>query len=102
MPGPRLHAVSDPLPPSTPESERSIDEWFKTNFDALFTLPPPVDVTEPDHSTQWEVELFQNYNIPEDPQKAITPGESVSSFWGAVTNVRRLASHSRQPNIVIY
>ncbi|KAI9570246.1 C-terminal domain of homeodomain 1-domain-containing protein [Boletus coccyginus] len=73
MAGPPLHAVPDPLPLTTLESERSIDEWFKTNFDALFALPPPVDVTEPDHSTQWEVELFNNYIIPEDPQKTLTP-----------------------------
>lgn len=42
MSGPRLHAVSDPLPLSTLESEHSIDGWFRTNFDALFALPPPV------------------------------------------------------------
>ena len=103
MSGPLLHAVSDPLPLSTLESEHSIDEWFRTNFDALFALPPPVDVTEPDHSTPWEIELFQNYVIPEDPQKSLVPCESVSSFRDAVvTNVRHLASHSRQPNVVIY
>jgi len=89
MAGP-LHAVSDPLPLATPESELSIDEWFKTNFDALFALPPPVDVTEPDHSTQWEVELFNNYIIPEDPRKSLTPCESVASFRRAVINVRNL------------
>ena len=82
MAGPRPHAVSDPLPLSTLESEVSIDEWFKTNFDALFALPPPVDVVEPDLSTQWEVELFSNYSIPENPQKVLTPRESVSSFLG--------------------
>lgn len=76
------HAVSDPLPLSTLESEVSIDEWFKTNFDALFALPLPVDVIEPDLSTQWEVELFSNYSIPENPQKVLTPGESVFSFLG--------------------
>ncbi|KAF8560025.1 hypothetical protein OG21DRAFT_1479878 [Imleria badia] len=70
---PRLHSVSDPLPLSTLESRHSIDEWFKINFDVLFAFPPPVDVTEPDHSTQWEVELFNNYSIPEDLQKALTP-----------------------------
>ncbi|KAF8140605.1 C-terminal domain of homeodomain 1-domain-containing protein [Boletus edulis] len=69
MAGPCPHAVSDLLPLSTLESEHSIDEWFQSNFDALFTLPPPVDVSEPDHSTQWEVELFNNYSMPEDPQE---------------------------------
>ena len=52
---PCLHTVSDPLPLSTLESEHSIDEWFKTNFDALyalFAIPPPVDITELDLSTQ--------------------------------------------------
>lgn len=80
MAGPRLHSVSDPLPLSTLGSECSIDEWFNTNFDALFALPPPVDVAEPDYSTQWEVQLFNNYSIPGDLQN-LTPRESVSSLW---------------------
>ncbi|KIJ66276.1 hypothetical protein HYDPIDRAFT_186703 [Hydnomerulius pinastri MD-312] len=63
---PRLHAVSDPLPRSSVESEYSIDEWFNINFDALFALPPPVDSAEPDHSAPWEVELFSDYCIPQD------------------------------------
>ncbi|KIJ08122.1 hypothetical protein PAXINDRAFT_102675 [Paxillus involutus ATCC 200175] len=67
--GPRLHAVSDPLPRSQAESEYSVDEWFNTNFDALFALPPPVDAAEPDISAQWEVELFSDYSIPQDLQK---------------------------------
>lgn len=67
---PRLHAVSDTLPLSMLESDDSLDGWFKTNFDTLFTLPPPVDVIEPDPSAQWEVQLFSNYNIPpEEPQR---------------------------------
>jgi len=70
MTGPRL---SDPLPLSDPESEYSIDEWFKTNFDDLFSLPPPVDVTEPDILTQWEVELFNNYTLPENSQTTLIP-----------------------------
>lgn len=100
MAGPRLHSVSDPLPFSTLESECSIDEWFNTNFDSLFALPPPVDVAEPDLSTQWEVELFNNYSIPEDLQKALTPRESVSSFRGVVPDIRHLASHSRRSSII--
>ncbi|KAF8846028.1 hypothetical protein BDN67DRAFT_1064535 [Paxillus ammoniavirescens] len=67
--GPRLHAVSDPLPRSHLESEYSIDEWFNTNFDGLFALPPPVDAAEPDFSAPWEVELFNDYSIPQDLQK---------------------------------
>ena len=72
--GPHLHSVPAPLPLSL-ESEQSIDEWFRTNFDDPFVLPPPVDVTEPDHSTPWEVELFKNYIIP-DPQESLAPRES--------------------------
>ncbi|KAF8119220.1 C-terminal domain of homeodomain 1-domain-containing protein [Boletus edulis] len=73
MAGPPLQSVSDQLPLSILESEYSIDEWFNTNFDALFALPPPVDVAKPDHSIRWEVELFNNYSIPEDPQEAPNP-----------------------------
>ena len=102
MAGPRLHTVSDPLPLSTVESEHSIDEWFKANFDALFALPPPADVAEPDLSTQWEVELFNNYILPENPQEALIPCESALFFGVAVANVQTFTSYSRQPSIVIY
>ena len=80
MVGPRLHAVSDPLPLSTVDGEQSIDEWFKANFDSLFALPPPVDVTEPDFSTQWEIELFNKYTLPENPQEVPVLRESLISF----------------------
>ena len=70
MAAPRLHTVSDPLPRSNMENEYSIDDWFNTNFDALFAIPPPVDATEPDFSASWEVELFKDYNIPGNPKYA--------------------------------
>ena len=60
--GPRLHAVSDPLPRSI--ADHSIDDWYNANFNALFDIPPPVDATEPDFSTPWEVEMFRDYNLP--------------------------------------
>ena len=70
MAAPGLHTVSDPLPRSNTENEYSIDDWFNTNFDALFAIPPPVDATEPDFSASWEVELFKDYNIPGNPKYA--------------------------------
>ena len=70
MTAPRLHTVSDPLPRSNMENECSIDDWFNTNFDDLFAIPPPVDATEPDFSASWEVELFKDYNIPGNPKYA--------------------------------
>jgi hypothetical protein len=84
---PPLHAISDTLPLSDPESEYSIDEWFKTNFDDLFSLPPPVNVAEPDILTQWEVELFNNYTLPEDSRTTLIPRESMSFFHDVATNV---------------
>ena len=70
MAAPRFHTVSDPLPRSNMENESSIDDWFNTNFDALFAIPPPVDATEPDFSASWEVELFKDYSIPGNPKYA--------------------------------
>ena len=67
---PCLHAVSDPLPHSNTENEYSIDDWFNTNFDTLFAIPPPVDATETDFSASWEVELFRDYSIPGNPKCA--------------------------------
>ena len=64
MAAPRLHTVSDSLPRFHIENEYSLDDWFNTNFDSLFAIPPPVDATQPDFSATWEVELFKDYSIP--------------------------------------
>ena len=65
---PCLHTLSDPLPRSNTENEYSIDDWFNANFDDLFVIPPPVDATAPDLSAPWEVELFKDYSIPDNPK----------------------------------
>ncbi|KIK76811.1 hypothetical protein PAXRUDRAFT_168707 [Paxillus rubicundulus Ve08.2h10] len=88
--GPRLHPVSDLLPHSNVESEHSVDEWFSTNFDALFALPPPVDAAEPDFSAQWEVELFSDYSMPRDLQSITAKPPSLCecvSTHGTVTKM---------------
>ncbi|KAF8560028.1 hypothetical protein OG21DRAFT_1502387 [Imleria badia] len=69
MAAPLLHTVSDPLPRSDMENEYSLDDWFNTNFDALFAIPPPVDATQPDSSAPWEVELFKDYSITGNPRR---------------------------------
>ncbi|KAF9245780.1 hypothetical protein BU15DRAFT_85472 [Melanogaster broomeanus] len=68
----------DPLPRTDLEGEHSIDEWFNTNFDALFALPPPVDAAEPDFSAPWEVELFSDYSLPQDPRKCTSKSLSLT------------------------
>ena len=70
MAAPRLPTVADLVPRSNTENEYSIDDWFNTNFDALFAIPPPVDATKPDFSASWEVELFKDYSIPGNPRYA--------------------------------
>ncbi|KAH7886125.1 C-terminal domain of homeodomain 1-domain-containing protein [Phlebopus sp. FC_14] len=67
--GPRLYAVSDPLPKSAIASGLGVDDWFNSNIDSLFSLPSPVDSGEPDYSIPLEVELFSNYCLPQDLQK---------------------------------
>lgn len=67
---PYLHSVSGALPHSDMENEYSLDDWFNTNFDVLFAIPPPVDASEPDFSASWEVELFKDYSIPGVPKCA--------------------------------
>jgi len=57
--GPRLHAVSDPLP--KPSGCDHLDDWFSANFTSLFEVPPPADANEPDLTMPWEVELFSGY-----------------------------------------
>ncbi|KAH7881688.1 C-terminal domain of homeodomain 1-domain-containing protein [Phlebopus sp. FC_14] len=62
--GPRVHAVSDPLPMRSITGEDGVDDWFNDNFARFFDIPPPVDRTEPDQSALWEIELFNGYSIP--------------------------------------
>ncbi|KAI6153912.1 hypothetical protein BKA82DRAFT_997541 [Pisolithus tinctorius] len=59
----RSQAVSDPLPRITISNESDIEDWFQTNFQTLFDLPAPVECSDLDPSTQWEV-LFGGYSIP--------------------------------------
>ncbi|KAI6012478.1 hypothetical protein F5J12DRAFT_818242 [Pisolithus orientalis] len=59
---PRPQVVSDPLP-RTISHESDIEDWFQTNFQTLFDLPAPVECSDLDSSTQWEV-LFGGYSIP--------------------------------------
>ncbi|KAI5982715.1 hypothetical protein EDD15DRAFT_2320552 [Pisolithus albus] len=66
--GPRVQAVSDPLPKSTAD-ESSINDWFNINFPDVFEVPPPVDFDPLDSSGLWQVELFNDYRIPEAPKK---------------------------------
>ncbi|KAG8219503.1 putative homeodomain protein [Butyriboletus roseoflavus] len=91
---PRLHIASDPLPYPTMENEYSIDDWFNTNFDALFAIPPPVDATEPDFSASWEVELFRDYSIPGNPKHApkCPPASAVDTQISVPTDLSDLDS----------
>ncbi|KAI6047942.1 C-terminal domain of homeodomain 1-domain-containing protein [Pisolithus marmoratus] len=60
---PRPQVVSDPLPRTTISNESNIEDWFHTNFQSLFDPPTPVECSDPDPTTQWEV-LFGGYSIP--------------------------------------
>ncbi|KAI6095347.1 hypothetical protein F5141DRAFT_1160682 [Pisolithus sp. B1] len=60
---PRPHVVSDPLPRTTISHAGDMEEWFQTNFQTLFDLPAPVECSDLDPSTQWEV-LFGGYAVP--------------------------------------
>jgi hypothetical protein len=58
--GPRLHAVSDPLPLSSPASEASkVDNWFQFNFD----IPDAVIAEDLDPSTPVEVDFFKDWTL---------------------------------------
>ncbi|KAN0100309.1 C-terminal domain of homeodomain 1 domain containing protein [Tylopilus felleus] len=89
---PRLHTISDPPPRSHIENEYSLDDWFNTNFDSLFAIPPPVDATQPDFSTPWEVELFKDYSIPRSTKYApkCPPAPTVKNAISAMTDLSDL------------
>ncbi|KAI5980666.1 hypothetical protein EDD15DRAFT_2590869 [Pisolithus albus] len=59
----RPQVVSDPLPGATKLGTGDTEDWFQTNFQTLFDIPVPVECSDPDPSTQWEV-LFGGYAVP--------------------------------------
>jgi hypothetical protein len=60
--GPRVHAVSDPLPKTTFPLESNLDDWFKTNF---FEIPGPVENVGFDQFAPVDVEVFNEYTFPD-------------------------------------
>jgi hypothetical protein len=68
--GPRLHAVSDPLPVSSALVEASaFDDWFKVNFDLPGLAAAENELT----SSSLEVELFDCSTLyPGDAVESVT------------------------------
>jgi hypothetical protein len=57
--GPRVHAVSDPLPRASVSLESNI--WFQTNF---FEIPGPVENVGFDQFAPVDIEVFDGYTFP--------------------------------------
>lgn len=70
---PRVHTVSDPIFNSSLCEHNGLDEWFSDNFRGLFDMPPPVDSSEFDQKTDWEIHLFDDYNFPDGSRKISSP-----------------------------
>lgn len=66
---PRSQVVSDPLPKTTIPHADDMEDWFQTNFQTLFDLPAPVECSDLDPSTQWEV-LLGGYAVPSAPLRS--------------------------------
>ncbi|KAG1757152.1 homeodomain protein 1 [Suillus lakei] len=60
--GPRVHAVSDPLPRAYAPVEPGVDDWFQTNF---FEIPGPVENVGFDQLTPVDIEVFDGYTFPD-------------------------------------
>ncbi|KAG1904678.1 homeodomain protein 1 [Suillus fuscotomentosus] len=60
--GPRIHAVSDPLPRASLPLESNIDDWFQTNF---FEIPGPVENVSFDQFAPVDIEVFNGYTFPD-------------------------------------
>ncbi|KAG1813291.1 C-terminal domain of homeodomain 1-domain-containing protein [Suillus subaureus] len=60
--GPRVHAVSDPLPRASVPLQSNIDDWFQTNF---FEIPGPVKNVGFDQFTPVDIEVFNGYTFPD-------------------------------------
>jgi hypothetical protein len=60
--GPRVHAVSDPLPNASVPLESNINDWFKMNF---FEIPGPVENVGFDQFAPVDIEVFNGYTFPD-------------------------------------
>nr|WDY60843.1 HD MAT HD1 protein [Suillus weaverae] len=60
--GPRVHAVSDPLPRGSVPLESNIDDWFQMNF---FEVPGPVENVGFDQFAPVDIEVFNGYTFPD-------------------------------------
>ncbi|KAH7930421.1 hypothetical protein BV22DRAFT_1124925 [Leucogyrophana mollusca] len=74
--GPRVHAVSDPLPRPAAVDPAQFEDWFK-RLD--FEFPQPVTSEEFDSSALLDVELFSNWSFP-DNSKQPPPEDSTTQF----------------------
>ncbi|KAG1828110.1 homeodomain protein 1 [Suillus variegatus] len=102
--GPRIHAVSDPLPKVSIALESNIDNWFQTNF---FEIPGPVENVGFDQFAPVDIEVFNEYTFPdtqtnsiEQPfQKYIQPSlVDLTSFEAKMANLE-VPSHAPVPDL---
>ncbi|KAG2367774.1 C-terminal domain of homeodomain 1-domain-containing protein [Suillus spraguei] len=101
--GPRVHAVSDPLPRAPALLDSNIDDWFQTNF---LEIPGPVENVGFDQFTPLDIEVFNGYIFPdthissiEQPfQKNCIPPAlvDVTSFEAKLANLE-VPSHAPLP-----
>jgi hypothetical protein len=66
--GPRVHAVSDPLPRAPVPLESNIGGWFQTNF---FEIPGPVENIGFDQFAPVDIEVFDEYTFPDTQIKSL-------------------------------
>ncbi|KAG0707490.1 homeodomain protein 1 [Suillus ampliporus] len=89
--GPRVHAVSDPLPSVSLES--GIDDWFHTNF---FEIPGPVENVGFDQLAPLDIEVFSGYTFPDTQTNSIQQSaqqDSVQPTLGQVADLE-VPSHA--------
>ncbi|KAG1795777.1 homeodomain protein 1 [Suillus plorans] len=101
--GPRVHAVSDPLPRASVPLESNIDHWFQTNF---FEIPGPVENVSFDQFAPVDIEVFNGYAFPDTQinsvgqpfqQKCIQPAlVDLASFEAKLTDLE-VPSHAHVP-----
>lgn len=58
--GPRIHAVSDPIPKSFVPLKSNVDDWFQTNF---FEIPDAVENVGFDQFAPVDIEVFRGYTF---------------------------------------
>ncbi|KAG2155591.1 homeodomain protein 1 [Suillus clintonianus] len=93
--GPRVHAVSDPLPRASVPLEPGIDDWFQTNF---FEIPGPVENVSFDQFAPLDIEVFNGYTFPDTQINSVQQPSEQNYTLPTLVDLPLFDEHSHVPH----